>query len=137
MAEHASVTLLTLGHQGISSSVGMNTRVVSKSNHSEQSRTPPPPPFKFLATTPGLLFLRSPPQLPTRSPLTYPLTAGVTTNFLHFSPVPHCPLGLGKLQACPFADIAFPPLPLSAASSAYPKASKNGRQEEELGLATI
>ena len=42
MAEHASVTLLTLGHQGISSSVGMNTRVVSKSNHSEQSRTPPP-----------------------------------------------------------------------------------------------
>ena len=29
----------------------------------------------------------------------------------------HCPLGLGKLQACPFLDVVFPPLPLSAWSS--------------------
>ncbi|WP_419631123.1 hypothetical protein, partial [Thiolapillus sp.] len=32
-------------------------------------------------------------------------------------PVLHCPLGLGELQACPFPDIVFPPLPLSALSS--------------------
>ena len=31
-----------------------------------------------------------------------------------FSPVLHCPPGLGELQACPFPDIVFPPLPLSA-----------------------
>ena len=30
---------------------------------------------------------------------------------------PHTPLGLGKLQACPFPDVVFPPLPLSAVSS--------------------
>ena len=29
----------------------------------------------------------------------------------------HCPLGLGKLQACPFPYIVFPPLSLSALSS--------------------
>ena len=34
-----------------------------------------------------------------------------------FFPVLHYPLGLGKLQACPFPDIAFPPLPLSTLSS--------------------
>ena len=34
-----------------------------------------------------------------------------------FFPVLHCPLGLCKLQACPFPDIVFPPLPLSALSS--------------------
>ena len=33
------------------------------------------------------------------------------------SPVLHCPLGLGKIQACPFPDVVFPPLPLSALSS--------------------
>ena len=33
------------------------------------------------------------------------------------SPVLHCPLGLAELQACPFPDVAFPPLPLSAWSS--------------------
>ena len=32
-------------------------------------------------------------------------------------PVLHCPLGLAKLQACPFLDVVFPPLPLSALSS--------------------
>ena len=32
-------------------------------------------------------------------------------------PVLHCPLGLCKLQACPFPDVVFPPLPLSALSS--------------------
>ena len=32
-------------------------------------------------------------------------------------PVLHCPLGLGEVQACPFPDVVFPPLPLSALSS--------------------
>ena len=32
-------------------------------------------------------------------------------------PVLHCPLGLDELQACPFPDVVFPPLPLSALSS--------------------
>ena len=40
-------------------------------------------------------------------------------QFPPFSPVLHCPLGvgLGELQACPFPDVVFPPLPLSALSS--------------------
>ena len=29
----------------------------------------------------------------------------------------HCPLGLADFQACPFPDVVFPPLPLSALSS--------------------
>ena len=37
--------------------------------------------------------------------------------FFPFSPVLHCSLGLAELQACPFADIVFPPLTLSALSS--------------------
>ena len=41
-------------------------------------------------------------------------TDDFTTSFLHFFPVPHCPLGLGELQARPFPDVVFPPLPLSA-----------------------
>ena len=32
-------------------------------------------------------------------------------------PVLHCPPGLGELQACPFPDVVFPPLPLFAVSS--------------------
>ena len=32
-------------------------------------------------------------------------------------PVLHCPLGLAALQACPFSDVVFPPLLLSALSS--------------------
>ena len=32
-------------------------------------------------------------------------------------PVLHCPLGLAELQACPFPDVVFPTLPLSALSS--------------------
>ena len=32
-------------------------------------------------------------------------------------PVLPCPLGLGELQVCPFPDVVFPPLPLSALSS--------------------
>ena len=32
-------------------------------------------------------------------------------------PALHCPLGLAELQACPFSDVVFPPLPLSALSS--------------------
>ena len=38
-------------------------------------------------------------------------------SFLYFFPVLHCPLGLCKLQACPFPDAVFLPLPLSALSS--------------------
>ena len=34
-------------------------------------------------------------------------------QFLPFFTVLHCPLGLGELQACPFPDVVFPPLPLS------------------------
>ena len=34
-----------------------------------------------------------------------------------FSPLLHCPLGLGELQACPFPNVAFPLLPPSALSS--------------------
>ena len=41
------------------------------------------------------------------------------TSFFFFSifPVLHCPLGLAELQASPFPDVVFPPLPLSALSS--------------------
>ena len=43
---------------------------------------------------------------------------GTTDDFTtSFFPVLHCPLGLGELQACPFPDAVFPPLPLSALSS--------------------
>ena len=38
-------------------------------------------------------------------------------QFSPFFPVLHCPLGLAELQACPFPDVVFPPLPLSALSS--------------------
>ena len=38
------------------------------------------------------------------------------TSFLHLFPVLRCPLGLGELHACPFPDVVFPPLPLSALS---------------------
>ena len=38
-------------------------------------------------------------------------------QFPPFFPVLHCPLGLGELQACPFPDVVFPPLSLSALSS--------------------
>ena len=38
-------------------------------------------------------------------------------QFPPFSPVLHCPLGLSEVQACPFPDVVFPPLPLSALSS--------------------
>ena len=41
-------------------------------------------------------------------------TDDFATSFLHFFPVLHCPLGLAELQACPFPDVVFPPLPLSA-----------------------
>ena len=44
-------------------------------------------------------------------------TDDFATSVLHFSPVLHCPLGLAELQACPFPDVVFPPLPLSALSS--------------------
>ena len=38
-------------------------------------------------------------------------------QFPPFFPVPHCPLRLDELQACPFPDVVFPHLPLSALSS--------------------
>ena len=44
-------------------------------------------------------------------------TDDFATSFLHFCPVLHCPLELAELQACPFPDIVFPPLPLSVLSS--------------------
>ena len=44
-------------------------------------------------------------------------TDDFATQFSPFFPVLHCPLGLGELQACPFPDVVFPPLPLSALSS--------------------
>ena len=44
-------------------------------------------------------------------------TDNFATSFLHFSPVLHCPLGPGEHQACPFPDVVFQPLPLSALSS--------------------
>ena len=54
----------------------------------------------------------------------YPLTARVVgapqmilqpVSFIF--PVLHYPLGLAELQACPFPDVVFPPLSLSALSS--------------------
>ena len=45
------------------------------------------------------------------------ITDDFATSFLHFFPVLHCPLGLAELQACPFPDVVFPPLPLFALSS--------------------
>ena len=39
------------------------------------------------------------------------------TIFHHFPPLLHCPLGLAELEAYPFPDVVFPPLPLSALSS--------------------
>ena len=38
-------------------------------------------------------------------------------KFSPLFPVFHFPLGLAELQACPFPDVVFPPLPLSALSS--------------------
>ena len=46
-------------------------------------------------------------------------TVDFATSFLHF-PALHCPLVLGELQACPFPDVVFPPVPLSALSSFSP-----------------
>ena len=40
-----------------------------------------------------------------------------TTSFLPFFPVHHCPLGLDELHACPFPDVVFLSLFLSALSS--------------------
>ena len=54
----------------------------------------------------------------------YPLSRGplghhrwFCSQFPPFFLVLHCPLGLAKLQACPFPDVVFPALPLSALSS--------------------
>ena len=43
----------------------------------------------------------------------------ISQQFPPFFPVLHCPMGLDELQACPFPDVVFPPLPLSAFSSSY------------------
>ena len=44
-------------------------------------------------------------------------TDDFATSFPPFFPVLHCPLGLAERQACPFPNVVFPPLPLSAFSS--------------------
>ena len=56
--------------------------------------------------------------------ISYPLIARVvgatqmiSQPVFSFFPVLHCPLGHAKLQACPFPDVVFPLLPLSALSS--------------------
>ena len=54
----------------------------------------------------------------------YPLTAGIVgapqmTSQPVFSVFPHCPQGLGELQACPFFDVVFPPVLLSALFSSH------------------
>ena len=56
--------------------------------------------------------------------IVYPLTARVIeAPQMIFQPVSSifpvlcCPLRLGKLPACPFSDVVFPPLPPSALSS--------------------
>ena len=51
-------------------------------------------------------------------------TDDFTTSFLHFFPILHCPLGLGELLTCPFPDVVFPPLPLSALSCSTPPLHK-------------
>ena len=55
------------------------------------------------------------------SPLTARVVWGTTddfaTSFLHFFPVLHRPLGLAERQACPFPNVVYPSLPLSALSS--------------------
>ena len=50
----------------------------------------------------------------------------ISQQFPPFFPVLHCPLGLDELQACPFPDVVFPPLPLSAFSSPFHCALQNG-----------
>ena len=57
-------------------------------------------------------------------PFTFTLTAGVvgapqvtSQPFSSIFSALHCPLGLAELQACPFPDVVFLPLPLSALSS--------------------
>ena len=71
-------------------------------------------------------------------------TADFTTSFLHFplfstAVFLHCPLGLGELQACPFPNVLFPPLPLSALSSfPFHRALQDGfGQIRETGNMTI
>ena len=44
-------------------------------------------------------------------------TGDFATSFFHLFPALHCPLGLGELQTCPFPDVVFPILLLSALSS--------------------
>ena len=44
-------------------------------------------------------------------------TDDFATSFLHFFPVLQSSLGPAELQACPFPDVVFPPLPLYALSS--------------------
>ena len=58
------------------------------------------------------------------SSLIYPLTTTavgaphmISKPVSSISPVLYCPLGLGELQACPFLDVVFPTLSLSALSS--------------------
>ena len=65
-------------------------------------------------------------------------TDDFATSFFHFSMFSKCCLlGLGELQACPFSDVVFPPLPLSALSSspfhcALHLHSKSSKEEYKL-----
>ena len=54
-------------------------------------------------------------------------TDDFATSFLLFLPVLHCPVELAELQACPFPDVVFPPLPLSALSSSPSSSSSSVR----------
>ena len=48
-------------------------------------------------------------------------------QFPPFFSVLHCLLVLDELQACPFPNVVFPPLPLSASSSYFGQTPMNGR----------
>ena len=54
-------------------------------------------------------------------------TADLATSLLHFPLFSTASLGPGELQACPYPDVVFPPLPLSALSSSpFHRALQNG-----------
>ena len=57
---------------------------------------------------------------PTINPLTARVVGApqmISQPVFFLFPVLHCPLGPAELQACPFPDVVFPPLPLSALPS--------------------
>ena len=56
----------------------------------------------------------------------YDTTDDFTASFLHFSLFPTAPWHFAKLRACPFPEVVFPPLPLSAWSSPFHCALQDG-----------